>query len=215
MNKFTVIIPTIWRGAKLPDLLKKMYECGQIGEVILINNAKDKTPNFERHEKLIYVEPNQNIFVNPAWNMGVRLAKYDYIINTQDDLLFEVNDLVGFINYVEQSGFNLKDLGIIGMHFDNFELKESSEMELVNFENGKGAGWACCLIYHKENWKPIPENIKIYFGDNFLQMSVRPILQIKGLPVETIMSTSADTNIDWVKDVTDNDTKEWHKLLGI
>jgi glycosyltransferase involved in cell wall biosynthesis len=216
MEKFSVIIPTIWNGTKLPQLLKNLYECEQVGEVILINNAKDKTPDFERHEKLLYVEPNQNIFVNPAWNMGTRLAKYDYIINTQDDLVFDVDNLTKFINYADSVGHSLKNLGIIGMHLDNFYMEPDTqpELELINFDNSKGGGWACCLIYHRSNWVQVPEGIKIYYGDNFLQMAVKPILQIKGFPVETKMSSSADTSVEWVKAVTDNDLIEWHKILA-
>ena len=150
MEKFSVIIPTIWVGINLPEMLKRLYECEQIGEVILINNAKDKTPDFERHEKLVYVEPNQNIFVNPAWNMGVRLAKYNYIINTQDDVLFNVNNLVRFINHIENNGYNLKDLGLIGMHLDNFymEYTDEPELELINLDPEKGGyrDWETQLI---------------------------------------------------------------------
>jgi hypothetical protein len=45
-------------------------------------------------------------------------------------------------------------------------------------------------------------------------MSVKPILQIKGFPVETKMSSSADTSVEWVKAVTDNDLIEWHKIIA-
>jgi hypothetical protein len=216
MEKISVIIPTIWVGTRLPEMLKQLYACEQIGEVILINNAKDKTPDFERHEKLLYVEPDQNIFVNPAWNMGVRLAKYDYIINTQEDVFFNVNNLVQFINHIETSGYNLKDLGIIGMHLDNFYMESAkvNEVELINLDPEKGGGWACCLIYHKQNWKHIPETIKIYYGDDFLKIFTRPILQIKGFPVETKMSSTADTSVEWVKQITDNDSIEWQKILA-
>lgn len=214
MKKFSVIIPTIWLGTRLPEMLKQLYACEQIGEVILINNAKDKTPDFERHEKLLYVEPNENIFVNPAWNMGTRLAKYDYIINTQDDVLFDVNALTSFINHVELSGYNLKDLGFIGMHLDNFYMESTNthQFELINLDPEKGGGWACCLIYHKQNWKHIPENIKIWYGDDFLKIFTRPILQIKGFPVETKMSSSASA--DSLKWVLDNDGIEWQKILA-
>jgi glycosyltransferase involved in cell wall biosynthesis len=216
MKKFSVIIPTIWVGTKLNEMLKRLYACEQVGEVILINNAKDKTPDFERHSKLLCVEPNENIYVNPAWNMGTRLAKYDYIINTQDDVLFNVDNLIQFINYVENNGYNLKDLGIIGMHLDNFYMESTDELkfDLINLDPEKGGGWACCLIYHKSNWLEVPESIKIWYGDDFLKIFTRPILQIKGFPVETKMSSSANTSVDWVKRVTDNDLIEWLKLIN-
>jgi hypothetical protein len=40
------------------------------------------------------------------------------------------------------------------------------------------------------------------------------MMDIIGLKIETKMSSSADTSVEWVKQVTDNDLIEWNKLLG-
>ena len=45
-------------------------------------------------------------------------------------------------------------------------------------------------------------------------MFCSPILELNGLAVETKMSSSADTSVEWVKQVTDNDLVEWMKFLN-
>ena len=80
MDKFSVIIPTIWKGETLNDLLINLYNCELIGEVILINNDNKNSKPIPLHDKLIYVEPQKNLFVNPSWNLGVRMSKSNNII---------------------------------------------------------------------------------------------------------------------------------------
>jgi hypothetical protein len=75
-------------------------------------------------------------------------------------------------------------------------------------------GWACLIVFNKKNWTPIPEQLKIYYGDNFLLGSGKQILDMTGLKIETKMSSSANTSVDWVKKVTDNDLIEWLKIIN-
>jgi hypothetical protein len=214
MNKFSVIIPTIWKGENLNELLINFYNSEFIEEVILINNAKDKTPNFERHEKLVYVEPSQNIFVNPSWNMGVRLAKSNNIIIANDDILFDVNHLIICLIDINNNHAKLEDLGFMGMHSDNYELEENSNTIILRTHGMKPSkgGWGCLIIFDKKHWIPIPEQLKIWYGDNFLISLGKPVVDIIGLKVKTKMSSSASA--DWLKGVLDNDTIEWHKLIA-
>lgn len=212
MEKFSVILPTIWKGEYVIQLLQKFYSCDAVLEVILINNDKNNTPiNLPRHDKLIHVELNNNIFVNPAWNMGVRLAKSNNIIIASDDIMFDLNLYISILyNMAKNRPF--EKYGIIGIDFDNYSLeKDNQEIQVVQHQ--AKMAWACLLAFHKKVWPVIPETIKIYFGDDFLKMGNYPILDISGLMVKTKMSTTADTSVDWVKAVTDNDRIEWQKLL--
>jgi GT2 family glycosyltransferase len=215
--KFSVVIPTIWKGEEINKLLTSLYECDKVADVILINNDKSKTINFPKNDKLNYIEPETNLFVNPSWNLGVKLAKYDNIIISNDDVLFNVEYFTNILEYLASQASSLESFGIIGMGSDNYDLEEDFENASIRpYSNSynKG-GWACLFAFHKNSWKDIPETVKIYYGDNFIHMVCSPILELVGLKIKTKMSSSADTKVDWVKEVTDNDTKEWHKLLGI
>lgn len=213
MDKFSVVVPTIWKDDSIFEMLQRYYECDNIGEVILINNAKDKTPNFPKNKKLLYIEPDENIFVNPAWNMGVRAARHINVIVSNDDIIYDVNFFTNVLNEFDKRVKPFVELGLIGMDFANYDLKENKEE--VDLTGLKGnPGWACLFAFDKRNYIQIPEQLKIYYGDDFLKIVCKPVYEFNGLKVETKMSVSANTQIDWVKQVTDNDRIEWQKLLS-
>ena len=216
MNKFSVIIPTIWKGETLNDLLINLYNCELIGEVILINNDNKNSKPITLHDKLIYVEPQKNLFVNPSWNLGVRMSKSNNIIISNDDILFDVNYFINCLKDINENHVKFEDLGIVGMHSDNYTLKSNKEPLIFQTHGVKKSdgGWGCLVVFAKKNWVPIPEQLKIWYGDNFLLAIGKTLIDVIGLNVQTKMSSSANTSVDWVKKVTDNDTIEWLKLIN-
>jgi hypothetical protein len=215
MDKFSVIIPTIWKGETLNDLLSILYNCELVGEVILINNDNKNSKPIPLNDKLIYVEPQKNLFVNPAWNLGVRMSISNNIIISNDDILFDVEYFINCLIDIHINHMKLEDLGIVGMDSDNYDLElnsNSPKFQSHGILEGKG-GWACLLAFDKKNWIPIPNQLKIWYGDNFLLASGKRLIDMSGLKIQTKMSSSADTSVDWVKDITDNDLIEWNKLL--
>ena len=51
-----------------------MLEVPSIGEILIYDNDPDNAPNdpIFKHPKVNCVSFGKNIYVNPAWNMGVR-----------------------------------------------------------------------------------------------------------------------------------------------
>ena len=93
-------------------------------------------------------------------------------------------------------------------------ISENKSPVLEEYDNNSNkGGWGCLFSFHKQNWKPIPNQLKIWYGDNWIHMVIRPILQLSGINIETKMSTSSD--LEEIRSVRDNDTKEWHKLLSV
>jgi hypothetical protein len=194
-------------------MLERYYECNNIDQVILINNNREKTPTFPKSKKLLYVEPHENIYVNPAWNLGVRAASNDNIIISNDDLMYDVNVYTNVLNAIIEKFQGLQNLGIIGMHEQNYSIEQTSNTIELKAHMGKPA-WACLLTTHRSVWPIIPEQLKIYYGDDFLKKKLsNKIFDLVGLKVQTIMSSSADTKVDWVKRITEKDAEEWSKIL--
>jgi len=212
-DRFSVIIPTIWKSEYTLELIKRYCESDYVGEVILINNRVKDTADIEPHFKLKMVNMDENIFVNPAWNYGVSLSKYKNITISNDDILFDVD---AYYYYLSQALTQTKfqQLGFIGSHSDNYIISENKQ-PVIQFYNNQtnNGGWGCLFSFDKENWKPIPEQLKIWYGDNWIHMYCERILDITGINIETKMSTSSD--LEEIREVRDNDTNEWHKLLGI
>jgi hypothetical protein len=162
------------------------------------------------------VEPQKNLFVNPSWNLGVRMSKSNNIIISNDDILFDVNYFINCLKNINENHVKFEDLGIVGMHSDNYKLESNSNNPIFQTHGmtKNEGGWACLIAFNKKNWTPIPEQLKIYYGDNFLLGLGKQILDMQGLKIETKMSSSANTSVDWVKTVTDNDLIEWLKIIN-
>lgn len=211
MDKFSVIIPTIWQSEYTIELIERYSDCKFIAEIILIDNASHfkKSLNVP---KLIHIKEPENTFVNPAWNKGVAISKCDYITISNDDILFDVNQYYEVLNQIIERQ-SLENIGIIGSHSDNYNIRENKVPKIEVYNNPAGGGWGCLLSFHKKNWKPIPEQLKIWYGDNWIAMIMRPIMQISGINIQTKMSTSSD--LQEVRAVRDNDIIEWNKLLSV
>ena len=99
---FSVIIPTMWRVSEFLNDLRSLNECELVGEIILINNDIKMTPDsfsIQNYSKLIEIKTPKNMYVNPAWNLGVRCAKYNKIAIKNDDTFF---DYFKTLNVVEK-----------------------------------------------------------------------------------------------------------------
>ena len=89
-DKFTIIIPTMWRYQPFVKFLTDLLDHELIHEVIIINNDKSKTPELPNSSKLRLVDYGGNIYVNPSWNRGVRLSNTENVVIINDDLIFDL-----------------------------------------------------------------------------------------------------------------------------
>ena len=75
MDKYSIIIPTLWKSNRIGKLLFDLIKCEFVDEIILIDNAGKFFEHFEALDKVKLVQMGENIYVNPAWNLGIKLAK--------------------------------------------------------------------------------------------------------------------------------------------
>ena len=206
MEKFSVIIPTIWKSDYTIELLERYSKSDYVGEIILIDNAPTKDIVMD---KLIHIKEETNTYVNPAWNKGVKLSSYDNITISNDDIIFNVDE---YFNYLNQA-LNILDVGFIGSHSQNYIEQENLNPEIEIYDNKTNqGGWGCLFSFNKSIWKPIPNGLKIWYGDNWIHATNPNIFQLRGMNIITKMSTSSD--LESVRDVRDNDTIQWMKLIN-
>lgn len=178
---FTVIIPTLWKNKRIFKLIDDLITSEKVGEILIINNDKEKTPDFKsENSKLKIITPDKNIYVNPSWNLGVKNSKYDYIALCNDDINFNSN----IFSYLKP-----KDDSLIGLGEGCFKINFDEQYQLV--ENKKLTyGFGCLMFLNKQSYKMIPECLKIFCGDNFLHKNIKNVYSLRGLKVETEMSSS-------------------------
>jgi hypothetical protein len=153
-QKFSIIIPTMWRSNLIFKMLEKYEINDQIEEIILIDNNPINKPNLSRYKKIVYFTNGKNNFVNPSWNMAYSIAKKDVIL-ANDDIFFD--DLDAVIDV-----FTKSDYEIIGLSTKN--TGNGIRIETINEFPANNYG---CFMYVK-NFNYIPEKYKIWYGDKYL-----------------------------------------------
>lgn len=186
-TKYTVIIPTLWKSQRTTKLLADLKECEFVDEIILIDNKSDKIED-KTDGKLRIISLGENIYVNPAWNKGIELAKNECIALCNDDINFNTN-ILGLINLDILNKF-----GIIGQSESNYKQQNTDEPIIHTYTNEpRDWGWGCLILFKKSNWIPIPDEIKIWYGDDYI-FKCNPIVKskLKNFNIQTEMSTTSD-----------------------
>jgi len=148
----SVVIPTMWKPAIFPQVLERLLENDLIDDIVIVSNAQ---PSFTTsNDKIRIIQQRENIGVNPAWNIGVRLTKNQTIVILNDDFL--VDPL-----FFEEA---LKIKSKHGMVSINFDSSEDHIVEITKRSNGLG----CCFMMEKSDYVEVPPDLKIFYGDDWL-----------------------------------------------
>lgn len=169
----SVIMPTMWVGAHYHTMLNAFNDHPSVGEIIIIDNDTSKTDqSILQLSKAKHFPQQQNIYVNPAWNLGAKLAQYDQLCFYSDDGLFNVSILEKMTGAITTSS------GLFGIGVDCYLIYEpyitslvddGNSMQLIPIDTfAENPGYGTCLFIHKENYHEIPDKLKIYWGDTYL-----------------------------------------------
>jgi glycosyltransferase involved in cell wall biosynthesis len=163
----TFIIPTLWKSNKIYDTISSVKRCqNQDIELIIIDNTNSDYESDDHRIKVI--KQKQNIFVNPAWNLGVSISKNQYVCLLNDDLSLNVTCLLNNFESLVKSD---PDFGAIGLYKRNFNVDhyndDNDKLSLVGLDS-RAFGFGCMMIFKKENYIEIPECFEVFFGDDYL-----------------------------------------------
>ena len=172
----SIIIPTLWNYKPFCNFLQYVAELSVVGEIIIIDNNNKEAPAHDvlGHKKVRHCIMEKNMFVNPSWNIGARLAKNKYICLLNDDIYF---NLVPVINSFKSFIESYPKLGIIGFNMlslnDKNELNDDSDiLELEDTTGMVPFAFGCCMFLKKEDYVQIDESYKIFYGDTLLIVSI-------------------------------------------
>lgn len=172
----------MWKSPRITQLLTDLCECQLVGEVIIIDNAPGEEAEYRFHEKISMSFMPRNIYVNPAWNYGVERAKHDNILICNDDINFNPE----FLSIFDDS---LQHVGIIGMAFENYQLKADANIHLKAMKQ-RPYGWGCLMLMNKSKYVAIPEDLLIANGDDWLAQNATPY-ELHGLSIQSEISTTS------------------------
>ena len=186
MHKISVVIPTMWKSKKLEILLNNLHKCDRIGEILIIDNDHiSKNVNIDNYNKVVYLNMEQNIYVNSSWNLGVSKSNFDIVALLNDDILFDVSFFDQLI---------VSDETLIGVSEKSYKDQNDNNFRLEDTDN-RNWGFGCMIIFNKKYYVQIPEELKIWFGDDYLFRKFKNRSIIKGVYFDTTMSVTSDLPI--------------------
>lgn len=209
----SIVIPTLQKRLDiLENLIKTLNNDLSTGEIIVINNAV-KPLDFN-YEKLRVITPKENIYVNPAWNLGVKEAKYDIVGLLNDDIIIS-DDFCSSVYSVFP-----KDTGVIGYTEESIIPVEKGEQkpEKAQIKLAKkdfiDFGFGIAMFFKKENYPVIPEEMKIMYGDCWIfeNYKKRGLVNYEILGQKIFHFGSLTTSAKTFNPVIKNDKKIYNKL---
>ena len=168
----SIIIPTMQKDLDvLNKLLLELDTDKSVGEILVIDNS-GKGFNTCLKKVKVFVQ-NENLFVNPAWNLGIKLSSKDipYFGILNDDIIFPKNLFSSVDKFLSQSD---SSVGLAGIDcatntpksdFDAYP--EDTDISFVKSDKMAGF-WGSAYFGKKENYFEIPNEIKVFYGDHFL-----------------------------------------------
>lgn len=200
----SAIIPTLWKNKELTlKLLESLQNSKFISQIILIENKINEI-NLE-FSKLERYQQLENIFVNPAWNLGVSLSKNDKLLIINDDVGFDEDFLKLSFTYITPQN------GMIGIKTYNGEITDKKDIIKINNTLFKFNYFGSLFFIHKKSYIQIPEEMKIFCGDHYIYyLTLKQNYLITGFNYKNHGSLTTSDSI--FSDIILNDIKIWYKI---
>jgi hypothetical protein len=189
MKGFTIIIPTMWYFPKrLQSMVKAYDKIPCVKEILIINNRREGKIKLSS-KKVRVLGNGVNMFVNPAWNLGVKETKTDKVIIANDDIIIkEVERVINIMNYL------VIPLTVVGL--DSSSYRGETVARGVNFPKQMEHGFGVFMAMYKTSYVEVPKEFKVWYGDNIQFINNDPAT-ITGFKVETNMrGTSRRLNLN-------------------
>lgn len=195
---YSVIIPTLWRSDRTLRLISELVQCDKVGEVIIIDNNQGHIAD---GGKVKILSNGKNNYVNPSWNMGVHVASNSLIAICNDDINFSASKM-----------FELEpDFGdIFGIGSSCYDCEFEFDYPTVSPIHSRGHGWGCLMLMRNEDYLPVPNEMRVSYGDDWLFKNAKNRYNINGIRVSTEMSTTS-REAEFIA-IAEQDSKIWHTL---
>lgn len=158
-------------------------------EIILIDNGSTEkigklVKKYSKYGKLKikFIRHEKNTGVNAAWNEGIKLAKTPLISILNNDIILNkyfFKKIIEASQVSEKYGIfcvtNAKKIG---------QVKESRDVKVKIANMGKREGWAFTIRKEiTDRLPPIPSDLRIYCGDDFLYYGTRTVLGFQAVRI--------------------------------
>lgn len=202
----------MWKSDFFLDSINEYIKSIFVDEIIIINNNKKFIyPRVFNHEKIKMIRNKENIYVNPSWNLGANISKNENLIFANDDI--KISKLDKVLKELSQT-----NLDLVGLDLEGSILSDKINIRKISNKIERPYGFGCWFYLKKTKYVHIPEDIKIWCGDNiqFYSNLNKGLIKIPNLEYE--VSKTVKSIEDYRNIVYNNDRPkyfEFCKLNGI
>lgn len=204
----TYVIPTLWRDENIYRTIEEFSKIEDPDSKLIIINNTDQVMGIIT-DRVEFVNMGYNSFVNPAWNLGVDMATTDYVCLLNDDIYMDLKSVHQYIKNERPEFVGFSELN---------RNPKSNSLQLVKHSdmNKRPFGFGQFMLFKKKNWTKIPEEMKIFHGDDVIYFYHTLILGIElykldGLKIYGNQSISASDW--WESDIAKQDIIEYFKWI--
>lgn len=191
----------MWLSNLFTDALNEYLKSSLVSEIIIIDNDSESKIKLIEDDRIVLVNTKTNIYVNPAWNLGVSLAKNNNILLINDDiLLHNFNDILcEILKY---------DFDLIGLNLS--EINNGNGIIIKEKKDYMSHGFGCFMFLKKEKYVKIPDEIKVWYGDRFLFERNKNIGQISFDNCTMEISKTVNSS-EIIRDIINQDRANYKK----
>jgi glycosyltransferase involved in cell wall biosynthesis len=210
MTYLSIIIPVLnqrWYTDQVIREIKSKTESDY--EIIIIDSiSNDETQSMlEWRTDIKYIRSKENLWVNWAWNLGVSIAKWEYIAILNNDLLLSQWRDKKLIEW-------LKDTKLTSPIYTIWEKEWWNVYKYNRFQGDNNICWHC-FVMRKSDYPVIPDDIKIWFWDNWIWNKIKwDQKTIEDCKIHHFESKTIKWD-DWADDIADRIIKDkfsWVKI---
>jgi hypothetical protein len=219
--RYLVGIPMLYGADHCREAIESVVHKENV-DVLLIDNGaeqrvKDVIYGYEDLENVTIIQNRENIYVNPAWNQIIdHFLKndYDYLLIMNSDLILHKD----WKNVLDKYLTLYWDrIPVPEITSDRNKLHKDISLDSNSHEVFEGTPGVLIILnrFHAKNIYPIPETIKVWFGDNWIYEGLRKICKQTMVLDNLIAYHSGSQTVSRVKGISElieQDKIEWEKL---
>ena len=210
------IIPTLWKSDNIHKLISSFnLITDPKAELIIIDNTNSPF-TYPNDDRVKIYKMEQNLFVNPSWQMGYHYSINDRVCIVNDDIIFNIER---FHNFVLD-----KDIKAVCMTNWNKISEDKDDWKPVTIDspNARPAGAGQLMMVKTSNWPTLPYELKLWHGDDIIYyyntlLKNTPFTYIDGMSVTGDQSVSvlSDQIPPEMRTTFTQDTLEYYKAMRI
>jgi hypothetical protein len=214
----TVVIPTLCKSMDIMKMsIKELNKSKLVKDIIIIDNTEG---SYCAKRKKEWVVGTGDYSVNKAWNIGVDMAQTPYFLLLNDDVIVHREAIQAFADIFDSD--DRVGLGIIDT-CNITSLKEYDRKRIKSKIPPYSFAPDSCTAGHfifgrKELYTPIPELLRVFYGDDYLHHMIRKqgkyVVHLHEHKIWHRMSTTVKTMGYYHTGILENEKFIFNKLIA-